>query len=84
MSGWPGTVRGVSEAESQEIERALLFVADARARLEKAADALEKQGSAPELVSAVRDAASDLNQTHRSLTQASYYSLPAEAQTAAF
>jgi hypothetical protein len=71
----------VNEAHFGEIERALLYVSEARERSERAARALAKDGAEPHLVDALEDAERELTEVHRHLMQATYFAVPKEQLT---
>lgn len=65
----------MTERESKEVEKVLLHVSDARSWTRRAADTLEKDGAARHVVDALRASEAQLAETHRSLSQGTYYSV---------
>jgi len=66
----------MNEAHFSEIEKALLYVSDARERAEKAAKVLEKDGAEAHLVEALLQAERELGELHRRLMQQTYFAVP--------
>jgi hypothetical protein len=66
----------LNEAHFAEIEKALLFISDARQRAERAANAIEKDGAESHLVEALRDAEQELEALGRRLMQRTYFAVP--------
>jgi hypothetical protein len=66
----------MSEAHSREVEKVLLYMADARDRARAAADRLERDGAQRHLVDALRDSVEELSEAHRRLAQGTYYAAP--------
>ncbi len=68
----------VNEAHFREIERALLFVSEARKRAQKTAKELRRDDAEPHLVTAVEEAERKLEEIGRRLMQQTYFALPKE------
>lgn len=66
----------MNEAHFAEIEKALLYISDARERAERTLKALEKDGAEGHLVEAVRTAEADLGALHKRLMQQTYFAVP--------
>lgn len=66
----------MNEAHFSEIERALLYISDARERAERSAAALAKDGAEEHLVAALRAAEADLAALHKRLLQSTYFAVP--------
>lgn len=66
----------MTERQSAEIEKVLLYVSDARTRAKRAADAVEKDGAEPHVVAALRETEQQLGELHRKLGQGTYYAVP--------
>ena len=66
----------MTELQSNEIEKVLLYVSDTRTRAKRAAEAVEKDGAEPHIVAALKDTAEQLDRLHRSLAQGTYYAVP--------
>lgn len=77
----PNAVRSITmtERQSSEIEKVLLFISDARSRARKASEACAKDGAAPHIVEALGDAEHHLAELHRTLAQGTYYAVPDES-----
>lgn len=73
----------MDEANFQEIEKALLYISDARQRVRKAADAVTKAGGEKHLVDALADADSDLGALHKRLMQRTYFAVVEQTQLSA-
>jgi len=71
----------VNEAHFAEIEKALLYISDARERAERAARSLAKAGAEPHLVEAMEEAERDLESLGRTLMQRTYFAVPKEQLT---
>ncbi len=69
----------MTEAESKEVEKVLLHVADVRTRTRKAAEALEKGGARPSITAALRETEKQLAELHRTLSQGTYYAVLEDA-----
>lgn len=68
----------MNEAHFREIERALLYISEARERAQRAADALTKDGAELHLVAALQRSAGDLARLHRELMQGTYWAVPGD------
>lgn len=68
----------MNEAHFAEIEKALLYISEARKRAMKAAKELRQDGADPMLVSALDDAERDLEELGRRLMQQTYFGVPKE------
>jgi septation ring formation regulator EzrA len=66
----------VDEAHFREVEKALLYVSEARERCEKTISILRKQGADAHLVEAVVEAERELQLTHRRLMQQTLFAVP--------
>jgi hypothetical protein len=67
------------EAHSGEVEKVLLYVADARDRARKAADQLAADGAPGHVTQALRDSEQELAALHRRLTQSTFYAVDDDA-----
>jgi hypothetical protein len=65
----------MTEAHSSEVEKVLLYVADARDRARKAAEQLTADGAPAHVTNALRDSEQELAALHRRLTQATFYAV---------
>jgi hypothetical protein len=70
----------VTARHFDEIEKALLFVSEARERVESATRALADDGAEPHLVEALRDADDELLAAHRRLMDRTYFAVPGDRQ----
>lgn len=68
----------MNEAHFAEIEKALLYISEARERTDRAAQALSKGGAEPHLVDALERAEGELRDLHRRLMQGTYFAVPAD------
>lgn len=66
----------VTEEQSNEVERVLLFISDARDRARSARERAQKAGGDEHVLAALRDAERDLAALHRRLMQGTYYAVP--------
>lgn len=66
----------MDEAHFLEVEKALLYVSEARERCEKAVVSLRKEGAERHLVEALEQAERDLQKTHRKLMQQTLFAVP--------
>lgn len=66
----------MSEANSSEVEKVLLFISDARSRAGKARERLVKDGAEPHIIDALDDAQAKLDDAHRRLMQGTYFAVP--------
>jgi hypothetical protein len=71
----------MNEAHFGEIEKVLLYIADARQRAEGAAKKLAKSGGDSHLVAALAEAERSLKEVHRTLMQSSYFAVPERSST---
>jgi len=81
LSGYVGTIAGVNEAHFAEIEKTLLYVAEARERAERAGRALARDGAEPHLVEALEEVERELEALGRTLMQRTYFAVPKEQLT---
>jgi hypothetical protein len=65
----------MTERQSSEVEKVLLYVEDARARARRAADVVEKDGAEAHVVAALRATERQLAELHTRLAQATYYAV---------
>ncbi len=65
----------MTESQSSEVEKALLYVSDARTRAKRAADAVEKDGAEQHIVAALRETEKELDAAHRKLAHGSLYAV---------
>lgn len=70
----------MDEAHFLEVEKALLYVSEARERCGKAIVTLRKDGAERHLVEALEAAERDLQSTHRRLMQQTLFAVPADPQ----
>jgi hypothetical protein len=70
-----GTLTVVDEKDYIEVERALLYVGEARDRAARSADALAKGGAGDHLVEALREAEQQLSEIHTQLMQRTYFAV---------
>ena len=63
------------EAQMAEVEKALLYIAEARQRCEKAVRDLERVGGEEHLIDALREGAAELSDTHRRLMQSTFFAV---------
>lgn len=68
----------MNEAHFGEIEKALLFVSEARLRSERAAQTIAAAGADQHLVDAMQELARGLAELHRVAMQQTYFAVPAE------
>jgi hypothetical protein len=69
---------GVNEAHFAEIEKALLYISEARKRAERTAKELRRGGAKPHLVEALEKAERELEAVGRHLMQETYFAVPKE------
>ena len=67
------------EAHSVEVEKVLLYVADARDRARKAAEQLASGGAPTHVTQALRESEQELAALHRRLTQSTFYAIDDDA-----
>lgn len=65
----------MTESQSSEVEKVLLYVSDARTRAKRAADAVQKDGAEPHIVAALRETEKELDALHRKLAQGTLYAI---------
>ena len=70
----------MTEDNSREVERALLFISDAQERARRASQRIEKDGTDPDTAAALGKAQEELGEVHRRLMQGTYYAIPPAAQ----
>lgn len=68
----------LDEQHFHEIDVAMLYIEEARARAERAADALKKSGAEGHLVKAVLKAEEELSDVARRLRQGTLFAVPKE------
>ncbi len=66
----------MNEAHFAEIEKTMLYISDARARAERSAKGLEKDGAKAHLVEVLRAAEAELAALHKRLLQRTYFAVP--------
>ncbi|MGH2996348.1 MAG: hypothetical protein ACRDON_00320 [Gaiellaceae bacterium] len=71
----------MNEAHFAEIEKALLYVSEARERAERAARSLRRDDAEPHLVEALEEAERELERLGRTLMQRTYFAVPKEQLT---
>jgi hypothetical protein len=69
----------MTERQSSEVEKVLLYISDARTRARKAAESVEKDGADEHIVAALKDSEQQLAALHRQLSQGTYYAVPDES-----
>ncbi|HEX5927189.1 MAG TPA: hypothetical protein VFY45_25445 [Baekduia sp.] len=69
----------MTESQSSEVERVLLYISDARTRAQRAAESVRKDGADEHIVAALRDSEQQLADLHRRLSQGTYYAVPDDA-----
>jgi len=65
----------MTESQSSEVEKVLLYVSDARTRAKRAADAVQKDGAEPHIIAALRETEKELDALHRKLAQGTLYAI---------
>jgi hypothetical protein len=68
----------MTERQSSEVEKVLLYISDARSRAAKAADNVAKDGADDHIVAALRETEQQLADLHRRLSQGTYYAAPSD------
>ena len=68
----------VNEAHFAEIEKALLYISEARKRAERTAKELRRDNAEPHLVEALEKAERELEVLGRHLMQETYFAVPKE------
>ena len=71
----------MNEAHFAEIEKALLYVSEARERAERPARTIAKDGAEPHLVEALGEAERELEALGRKLMQRTYFAVPDDQLT---
>lgn len=71
----------MTEAQSSEVERLLLYIADARERAQRAVEVLDRDAADQHIVEAASDAAKQLADLHRKLTQRTFYAVSQDELT---
>jgi hypothetical protein len=66
----------MTERQSSEVEKVLLYIGDARTRARRAADAVAKDGGDQHVVEALRASEQELSGLYRRLTQGTFYAVP--------
>lgn len=66
----------MTESQSSEVEKVLLYVSDARTRAKRAADAVQRDGADSHIVAALRDTEHELDALHRKLAHGTLYAIP--------
>jgi hypothetical protein len=66
----------MTEAQSSEVEKVLLFVSDARSRARRAAERVRTDGADDHIVQALEATERELGDLHRRLAQGTYYAIP--------
>lgn len=65
----------MTESQSSEVEKVLLYVSDARTRAKRAADAVQKEGAEPHIIAALRETEKELDALYRKLAQGTLYAI---------
>lgn len=65
----------MTERQSSEIEKVLLYVSDARTRAKRATEAVQKDGADAHIVAALRQSEKELDALHRKLAQSTFYAV---------
>lgn len=71
----------LDEQHFEQIDVAMLYIEEARARTERAADALRKSGAEPHLVEAMDRAEREISDVARRLRQGTLFAVPKEQLT---
>lgn len=66
----------MDERHFAEIDAAMLYIEEARARAERAAKALRDEGAEPHLIDALEDAQEQLSEVARGLRQGTLFAVP--------
>ncbi len=64
------------EDHIREVERALMYIAEAKQKAEEIAEALEREGAEQRLISGLRTAAAALRAEHNRLLNTSHFPVP--------
>jgi hypothetical protein len=70
-----------NESHFREIDVAMMYVEEARARAERAAKELRRDGAEPHLVEALEDAREQLSATQKRLIQRTFFAVPSAQAT---
>jgi hypothetical protein len=70
----------MTERQSSEVEKVLLFISDAQGRARRASELVERDGAGVHIVKALRETQAELGDLHRRLMQGIYYAVPERAQ----
>lgn len=73
--------RELDEQHFEQVDVAMLYIEEARARTERAADALRKSGAEPHLVDAMERAEREISDVARRLRQGTFFAVPKEQLT---
>lgn len=65
----------MTERESSEVEKVLLYIGDASSRARRAAESVQKAGADEHVVAALVEAQRELAELHRKLAQRTYYAV---------
>jgi hypothetical protein len=65
----------MTEAQSGEVEKVLLYISDARTRAGTAAEGLAREGADEHIVEAMRQTERSLGEMHTRLTQQTFYAI---------
>ncbi len=71
----------LDEQHFEQIDVAMLYIEEARARTERAAEALRKSGAEPHLVEAMERAEREVSDVARRLRQGTLFAVPKEQLT---
>lgn len=71
----------MDEEPFAEIDAAMLFIEEARARTERAAEALRRAAADPHLVEALERTQTELSETARRLRQGTLFAVPSDQLT---
>lgn len=71
----------VNEAHFSEIEKTLLYISEARQRVQRTAHALAMDEADPHLIEALEEADQELEASYRRLMQNTYFAVPEEQLT---
>jgi hypothetical protein len=69
----------MTERQSSEVEKVLLYISDARTRARRAAESVAKDGADEHIVAALKDSEEQLAVLHRRLSQGTYYAVPGDS-----
>lgn len=68
--------RVLDETSFREIESTMLYIEEARARAERAFNALDQAGAEPHLLEATQDALDELSELARRYRHGTYFAVP--------